>query len=208
MRNTDAEKFSAMIEDYSTLQQCNQIIGELKNRSEQLEEVSREIGASCTTLAPSLDRLDTVNQEMAKNLQFLSVAMTRLSGLAGDIMEALPQMKLSVPAESKAELKQIGTEMAETTANAIKFEIREALRDEGSSLKQLLCDVRKHTCGIRLSYRPLYCLFATFLVLVAFFAATVIIIYQFLRFPILTTAIEGAILLTALIIALICYFIN
>ena len=208
MRNTDAEKISAMIEDYSTLQQCNQIIGELKNRSGQLAEVSREIGASCTTLAPSLDRLDTVNQEMAKNLQFLSVAMTRLSGLAGDIMEALPQMKLSVPAESKAELKQIGTEMAETTANTIKFEIREALRDEGSSLKQLLCDVRKHTCGIHLSYRSVYCLFATFLVLVSFFAATVLINYQFLRFPILSTAIEGAILLTALIIALICYFIN
>ena len=208
MRNTDAEKISAMIEDYSTLQQCNQIIGELKNSSELLAEVSREIGASCTTLAPSLDRLDTVNQEMAKNLQFLSVAMTRLSGITGDIMEALPQMKLSVPAESKAELKQIGTEMAETTANAIKLEIREALRDEGSSLKQLLCDVRKHTCGIRLSYRSFYCLFATFLVLVAFFAATVLINYQFLRFPILSTAIEGAILLTALIIALICYFIN
>ena len=48
----------------------------------------------------------------------------------------------------------------------------------------------------------------TFLVLVAFFAATVLINYQFLRFPILSTAIEGAILLTALIIALICYFIN
>ena len=124
MRNTDAEKISAMIEDYSTLQQCNQIIDELKNSSELLAEVSREIGASCTTLAPSLDRLDTVNQEMAKNLQFLSVAMTRLSGITGDIMEALPQMKLSVPAESKAELKQIGTEMAETTANAIKLEIR------------------------------------------------------------------------------------
>ena len=202
MRNTDAEKISAMIEDYSTLQQCNQIIDELKNSSELLAEVSREIGASCTTLAPSLDRLDTVNQEMAKNLQFLSVAMTRLSGITGDIMEALPQMKLSVPAESKAELKQIGTEMAETTANAIKLEIREALRDEGSSLKQLLCEVRKH------SHRSFYCLFATFLVLVAFFAATVLINYQSLRFPVLSTAIEGAILLTALIIALICYFIN
>ena len=199
---------SAMIEDYATLQQCNQIIGELKNRSGQLEEVSREIEATCTTLAPSLNRLDTDKQEMAKYLQFMSVAMTRLSGLGGDIMEALPQMRLSGPAESKAELKQMGAEMAETTANAIKFEIREALRDEGSSLKQLLCDVRKHTCGIRLSYRSFYCLFATFLVLVAFFAATVLINYQFLRFPILSTAIEGAILLTALIIALICYFIN
>ena len=208
MRNTDAVKISAMIEDYSTLQQCNQIIDELKNSSELLAEVSREIVASCTTLAPSLDRLDTVNQEMAKNLQFLSVAMTRLSGITGDIMEALPQMKLSVPAESKAELKQIGTEMAETTANAIKLEIREALRDEGSSLKQLLCEVRKYTCGIRLSHRSFYCLFATFLVLVAFFAATVLINYQFLRFPVLSTAIEGAILLTALLIALTCYFIN